>query len=1051
MKACIGAVAFGLLAGLVHSEPEIGETLSYAQEGSALVVSSGKAALPAQGFWTVDRSRMEAGDGRVFVDAEPGARRQLRGNRMAEVELEESINKGRSILSSLQWECKGYAEGHADLGPSTLGELNTNSWAVKRAEACPWDDLPEEKRGGPYVHLVPDVKFEFPADKKERTWLSATNQTLLAFELRPYLDDGKHWVVYANDVSRREKIDPARLEEYGVEVKPVYTRKELFPDEPETYSYSFITAAAPVDSVVLPLTNIYTGASLELEWDLADAVPGDKKLWQKFQTLRAAEWSQYWRHSKSPMLAAWISAAGKKEWLRTPRQRRGRGAETSVFGVMGGYAAVRETLQMRVIEPPTNTPERTVPVDSIEGVQVESHPYGEMLGDRDGGRLALAELVPADRFFVHVQQPESLLAMLNQGADFIAQLGSAQSGNGIRYYLKERYLKRLGLTEPFLETILRSGTVAECALTAPDLFFLDGTDVTVLSRLADPVAVKRLLKLVGVSNVKADVSELKLAGGGSVFWALKGDLLWVGTSKGELERSIALAGNGGEGSLGESAEFRYMLTKLPLQEQTRIYAYCSDPFIRRLVGPRTKIAQLRRVDEMVRLNRVTAAAWLARLDGMEDAADLEALIARGYLPDSFPADGISLDADLAARSETYGTLANQTPLLALPVGMVLEDEAKAYKAYVAEYSRFWRQFFDPIAFRVNDAADGGLEAELFILPLIDNSIYNGLRESLVTHGDNLPLKIPEMVPEPVLCFSANLNETAWRGMAQSLKRMLTRFVRVDSAIFDDLGSAVHLMVHDADPVIALGSGDMLGAFGAGFANDEMLFIPAALSVLTRPCTLAVETTNPERVATYLRNATHSSGSDWEISSEFYQEGDAERWVCLFDVMGMVRLRYGLEVKGNYLLIRNIPWSNKDRITSTRTSELNAAALKLRPGAVELQLSGLHSTAAEKSRSAALQGMALLYPLVQNGMDVGEAVSTHLAVFGHTPYIEPGDEWAWENGVMESGRYGSIFRKKQPAHSAGDADFGLLGEVDFIDMSTQFEDDGLRARVRWEMR
>ena len=33
-------------------------------------------------------------------------------------------------------------------------------------------------------------------------------------------------------------------------------------------------------------------------------------------------------------------------------------------------------------------------------------------------------------------------------------------------------------------------------------------------------------------------------------------------------------------------------------------------------------------------------------------------------------------------------------------------------------------------------------------------------------------------------------------------------------MLDDLGPGLHLAVHDADPVIALGSGDLLGAFGS---------------------------------------------------------------------------------------------------------------------------------------------------------------------------------------------------------------------------------------------
>ena len=69
---------------------------------------------------------------------------------------------------------------------------------------------------------------------------------------------------------------------------------------------------------------------------------------------------------------------------------------------------------------------------------------------------------------------------------------------------------------------------------------------------------------------------------------LRGDLLMASTHRGELDLAIELHGNGGEGSLGTSDEFRYMLTKLDVNDRTRLYAYFSDPFVRRMVGPRER-------------------------------------------------------------------------------------------------------------------------------------------------------------------------------------------------------------------------------------------------------------------------------------------------------------------------------------------------------------------------------------------------------------------------------------------------------------------------------
>ena len=46
---------------------------------------------------------------------------------------------------------------------------------------------------------------------------------------------------------------------------------------------------------------------------------------------------------------------------------------------------------------------------------------------------------------------------------------------------------------------------------------------------------------------------------------------------------------------------------------------------------------------------------------------------------------------------------------------------------MTEYSQCWRQFFDPIGMRLDDAPGGALELSTFILPLIDSQLYDALR------------------------------------------------------------------------------------------------------------------------------------------------------------------------------------------------------------------------------------------------------------------------------------------------------------------------------------
>ena len=459
------------------------------------------------------------------------------------------------------------------------------------------------------------------------------------------------------------------------------------------------------------------------------------------------------------------------------------------------------------------------------------------------------------------------------------------------------------------------------------------------------------------------------------------------------------------------------------------------------------------------MEQITAGALLAKLDQLKNPASLATLVERGYLPAALKEQGYSLDPDLVARSKDYGTLADLTTLAELPVGQVTQKEADDYKQYVTNYNRMWRRFFDPIAIRLDDVEDGALEASVFILPLIDNSLYNGLKEVLQTKEEGMPLRVPRFAPDPVLMLSLNIKESAWSEMSGELSQMFMRYAHISPAMMDDLGPALHLAINDADPVIALGSGDLMGAFGGNMigAGEEMLMIPVALSLLTRPCTLAVETRDPEATLRYLRMASSAGNPfgrrrDDGFHVDFYQIQGKDSWVLSMDIMGVVKLRYGLEVQDGFLMLRNIPWSSKDKVLSVDTTALNGAKITAWPSACKLQLAGLHASAAEYESATAMKGAGLLYPLVKSGhADIGHAAAEHMKLFGFMPVHPAGGTWSWENHQVVSDSFGSVTQRRHPAYKQGDTDFGLTKDIESLSLQMQFEDDGLRTKVRWKTR
>lgn len=612
-----------------------------------------------------------------------------------------------------------------------------------------------------------------------------------------------------------------------------------------------------------------------------------------------------------------------------------------------------------------------------------------------------------------------------------------------------------GVNRDWLESVLRSGLVSEMVVTMPDLFVIDGTDMTIVSRLQQPALVSNLLRLVGVKNLAdSGVFTRKLSNGRESYWALRGDLLFISTNRNEIAQSLDLAEQEGQGSLGQSAEFRYMLTQVPLRDETRILAYFSDPFLRRLVGPEVKLSQMRRIRARAVMEQLVAKRLQAQLNGMKDVS-IEDLVEAGYLPSEFPTDEYSFDELGLVHSKSYGPLPGMKSLPELPLEEVTPDEAEAYRQYVENYSRFWRQFFDPIAIRLDDTADGELQLTTFILPLVDSSIYNQLRSLLHTMEDRKQLAVPVLEPTPVLQFSANMRDQAWQQVVSNFSELFRRFGGASPALLDDLGPGMHLAVFDADPVIALGSGDLMGAFGGNvLRGNDMLMLPMALSMLTRPCTLLVETRDSEQTARYLRQAasawaTALDRNDDDFRVSFYQEDDRDAWVWSMEIIGMIKLRFGVEVTDRFLVIRNIPWSSKDKIVEIADADLNGANLRLSPSACRLQLPGLFASASDQERRAVLGGMGRLYPFVISGAtSIEDAEDYHQRLFGFRPVHPSGGEWVWDNLKVSSSVYGSAERQRQPGFDP-DRPFGLMRSVELVDLQMQFEDAGLRSQVTWK--
>jgi hypothetical protein len=980
----------------------------------------------------------------------------------------------QQLVATAQWRIQSlfepivhYASTHKGIGPRTFGEIDRQfAPLLVDVLAPPWGEG-TSPGSPPYLFLVPATPVVPPSVQAP-----AARRAPLVVELRPYADDGRHWVLFSDGAIERVPIDQAFVAKYTLTIRPVQgggTPSASADRSRVAHTLVGLRRAPGATAVTVTMTDAVSAARREIRWSLAGG-KADSTLLREWASVRVAQWTTLAAQTQAPVLQAWIdrsavlygAESGLSSELLMMRNRgvmEGRSAST--FDVLGGRAALRETLQMQLLRARTGEAAgglpASIPVSSLTGVEVRGLPFEQMLAGRPGGRLPLADFAAEDRLFIHFAKPSAVFPFLDQGGDMIGRAGSTMTATAYDDNLKVRYLRRLGLPEASSRTLLESGAITEVALVAPDLFFIDGTDLTVLMRLRAPDASAAALALLGGVDVTASaIAEKRTAAGRSAYWARQGDVLAVSTNRAELETALR-TGRGGAGSLGRSAELRYMLTEQPLRAETRAFIYLSDPFIRRMVGPAVKIGQLRRMRAAADMSMITAGALLYRLDGHQGVPDVATLAQLDYVPAGVVAGGYRLQPDLSVTSPAWGTLAELTTLAQSPVTLVTADEAEGYQTYVEEYRRYWRQYFDPIAIRLDDAPDGALELSTFVLPLVGSPLYNTLAGMIVTHDGTspAPLRVPVITPDPVMQLSLNLSDASWVGLSSGWSESFSQYTGISPEIFDLLGPGLHIAVQDADPVISLGTADLLGAFGASTVGARMdMAIPFALSLLTRPCRIFIELHDAPRALALLRRAASAgAGGRREMAVSFRQVEGRDAWIYTMGVPGIATVRLGLEIQNGYLVFSNIPWSDPVTFDRVETRALNGAAIQVRPDAVRRGLASLFATQAEQDQTAALASMAALLPLLQTlSATPAEAAATHATLFGTMP-VHPGSggEWLWANGVLESSRYGSASRWRTPAFRPELGDFGLFNGATLLDLTMQLEQGGLRATARWRVR
>ncbi len=453
-------------------------------------------------------------------------------------------------------------------------------------------------------------------------------------------------------------------------------------------------------------------------------------------------------------------------------------AAAGLFELASGAVSLDEALALGRIKTAGHAPSaRTIPIDKVRAVTVTPHPWKGMLKGHEPVPEPLADAVPHDNWFLTAAKLETLAS--------VAAMTQAWGGSPLRmaqmnerdHRLMERYQRQLCLDLPALVKAVPAKEVRGVALTGTDLFFTDGTDITVIVDTPRPKAFQAhtdkaldaARKLPGFTATTRYHRYTPVEGyttpdrAVSLYRAVAGQRAIFSNSLPALTRVLdTIAGK--RRSLSASLDFQYMRKVFPPGPKHEDgFVFLSDDFFASLLSPAVRIKAMRRLSTRAALTAISHAALLQHSLTGEWPVGAHTIEAANCIPgmSAWDSEGDRIrwgPKRGEATSPTMGTLSNGVPLVEIRLDDVTREEADAYDGFRTEYEWLWRRFIDPAGIRFHGDADR-MRVEAHMLPLTNNQAYENLR--WMTEGKHTTSDPARLAPAAAGAMRMSFRNGGW--------------------------------------------------------------------------------------------------------------------------------------------------------------------------------------------------------------------------------------------------------------------------------------------------
>jgi hypothetical protein len=551
--------------------------------------------------------------------------------------------------------------------------------------------------------------------------------------------------------------------------------------------------------------------------------------------------------------------------------------EADLYDVLTGSLAIQDVLQQQTLKGGGRPGNLEMHISELTPPPLQSLDYAKLLEEKRVKQKIepkvhdMARLIPEDQYFLHFNSMRSAGELFDLSKDWGDSLLRLFKISALDNRVEEKLNDQLCLRRDHLTRLFADGVIAEVGITGSDPFILEGTDITMIFRLKNAAIFQNAAEdwLAQVKQKYPSIVEREFNYRGhkvtarytndrmvSSFVVTEKDHVIYSNSHAAIRR-IADAIVGKSPKLYDALDYRYVSTILPPSADPNAgYLFASEAFVKRLIGPESKIAEKRRMQCFNNLVMLNNASMFYRLEYGKSPATLNDLT-QGRFVDATkvvcPHGGAyALDAERdTCTCSLHNRLKYLTPNVELPVLKVSREERDEYERYKGRYQAFWRNLFDPLAVRIH--VGPRVQLEVCVLPMANGSLYRDLRSWVDDHPQSLETnRIAPSAVASLMAVAGRKQIAEWLRYVPGLPEAL----KADPTLTDLswLGDRVGFHLCDGDAILELDPAKLhslqLPLLGKISLTQQAL-VASLLGVVQLPAYLTIDVEDRDKAARLL--------------------------------------------------------------------------------------------------------------------------------------------------------------------------------------------------------